>query len=51
MMKGFHERVSNEYMEIVGSKVSRSNIDFKNDSLRRFSAWIGGSMMGSLSTF
>jgi len=40
--------------EILANKVieiNDSDIEFKIDTKRLYSAWIGGSMIGSLSTF
>ena len=46
--KGFPERIQND----VFSNIAENNeLEFKVDSLRQYSAWIGGSMLGSLSTF
>ena len=46
--KGFVPRLQKEIIKIIGS---RHDLEIKADSLRHYSAWIGGSMLGSLSTF
>jgi actin-related protein len=51
MMKGFQERIYNEILNIKPNHISREELNLPLDSFRRYSAWIGGSMIGSLSTF
>ena len=51
MMKGFQERIHQEILDILPDKVEEEELHLPFDSFRRYSAWIGGSMIGSLSTF
>lgn len=52
MMKNFPERLKKEFYQLVAdTDLRNSEIEFKADSLRNYSAWIGGSMIGSLKTF
>ena len=49
--KGFLERIKKEFNKIIPKSFSRSEFDYHADSLRKYAAWIGGSMVASLSTF
>jgi len=51
MMTGFQERIHNEILDIMPSHISEDELNLPLDSFRRYSAWIGGSMIGSLTTF
>lgn len=51
MMKNFPQRLKNEMNKIIPNDMKNSEIEFRADSLRKYSAWIGGSMIGSLKTF
>lgn len=50
MMKGFHERVERDIRNRLEG-VSNNDIKVHADSFRQHAAWIGGSMLASLSTF
>lgn len=49
--KNFTKRLTNEIYNILPENLAIEDIDIRADSLRKFSAWIGGSMLGSLKTF
>ncbi len=51
MMKNFPERLKQEINKLAPAEIKRTEIEYRADSLRKFSAWIGGSMIGSLRTF
>ncbi|EGR31582.1 hypothetical protein IMG5_106340 [Ichthyophthirius multifiliis] len=51
LFKGFLQRIEKELISQVPSHIQRKDINFIQNSHRRYSAWIGGSMLGSLSTF
>jgi len=51
MMKGFQERIYQEILAIKPEHISKEELHLPLDSFREYSAWIGGSMLGSLSTF
>jgi len=51
MMKGFQERIHQEILDIMPKSLGDDDLHLPLDSFRRYSAWIGGSMIGSLSTF
>lgn len=52
MMRNFPQRLKKEVQKIVSrTELKNSEIEFRADSLRKYSAWIGGSMIGSLKTF
>jgi len=51
MMKGFQERIHNEILNIMPNHIHEEDLNLPLDSFREYSAWIGGSMLGSLSTF
>lgn len=40
-----------EIDEIVANEIRTTEIEYRADSLRKYAAWIGGSMIGSLRTF
>ncbi len=48
MFQGYNDRVKQELMAITES---HQYIDVISDSQRKYAAWIGGSMYGSLGTF
>ena len=51
MMKGFHERMEKDIKSRLELHVPVSDIKVHADSFRQHAAWIGGSMLASLSTF
>ena len=51
MMKNFPNRLKNEIEKIIPNDMRQTEIEYRADSLRKYSAWIGGSMIGSLKTF
>lgn len=51
MMKGFPERLEKEVKQIMSRDIMASEIQFYADSFRQHGAWIGGSMLASMSTF
>jgi len=51
MMRGFHERMEKEIRTIMSGTVMGNEIKVVSDSFRQHAAWIGGSMLASLSTF
>jgi len=50
LLKGFANRVKAEINRFP-KQISRSDVNFVIEGNRRFAAWIGGSMLGSLSVF
>jgi actin-related protein len=50
MMKGFYERIEKDVRGRLEG-VSGNDIKMHADSFRQHAAWIGGSMLASLSTF
>ena len=51
MMKGFHERMENDMKSRLEIHVPAGEVRVHADSFRQHAAWIGGSMLASLSTF
>jgi len=51
LMKGFANRVKAEINKFPNKQISRSDINYIIEGNRRYAAWIGGSMLGSLSVF
>ena len=51
MMRNFPQRLRNEIDKIVSPELRTAEIEYRADSLRKYSAWSGGSMIGSLRTF
>lgn len=50
-MKNFAVRLKNEMINILPNNFNKNEFEVKADSLRKYSAWIGGSMISSLKTF
>lgn len=51
MMRGFHDRMEKEIRTIMSGSVISNEVKVSSDSFRQHAAWIGGSMLASLSTF
>eukprot|EP00331_Platyophrya_macrostoma_P002509 CAMPEP_0176418056 /NCGR_PEP_ID=MMETSP0127-20121128/7238_1 /TAXON_ID=938130 /ORGANISM="Platyophrya macrostoma, Strain WH" /LENGTH=438 /DNA_ID=CAMNT_0017798297 /DNA_START=29 /DNA_END=1345 /DNA_ORIENTATION=- len=51
MLKGFTNRIKYELNYLIPKDVSRADIKYVIEGNRRYAAWIGGSMLGSLSVF
>lgn len=51
MCQGLIPRLHDEITNIFPGGAMRSEFNFIADFQRKYSAWIGGSMMGSLNTF
>mmetsp|Transcript_3953 Transcript_3953/g.3368 ORF Transcript_3953/g.3368 Transcript_3953/m.3368 type:complete len:158 (-) Transcript_3953:166-639(-) len=51
LLKGFKDRLEIELDDRFPKDISRSDINYITEGNRRFAAWIGGSMIGSLSVF
>jgi len=51
MMKGFPERFDHELRMLADSQAKNADISVHANLNRRNSAWIGGSMLASMSTF
>jgi actin len=51
MMRGFHQRMEHELRAKLPKDIAYDDIRVVSDSFREHAAWIGGSMLASLSTF
>lgn len=51
LLPGFPDRIRKEIFQNAPKEISRNDIVITADSQRKYAAWIGGSMIGSLSTF
>ncbi|KRX02013.1 hypothetical protein PPERSA_07658 [Pseudocohnilembus persalinus] len=51
LLRGFKDRLHHELRQNLPKHINENNINFVENLHRRYSAWIGGSMLGSLSTF
>ncbi|KAL4480379.1 hypothetical protein ABPG74_020895 [Tetrahymena malaccensis] len=51
LFRGYLPRIEKELLNEVTNTINRKDINFVQNTHRRYSAWIGGSMLGSLSTF
>jgi actin-related protein len=49
-MPGFHERFENSIKDLAMNQ-AKTEINVYADLHRKYAAWIGGSMLGSFSTF
>ena len=50
LLPGFHERFDNE-IKMLAMNTAGTDINVFADLHRKYAAWIGGSMIGSFSTF
>lgn len=51
MLRGLHNRIEKEVRETLPNDIPKQDIRIISDSFRQYGAWIGGSMLASLSTF